>query len=274
MTTKVPGTTKPRLWCKPLSAAVYCYQQILKMIEELEACSLNLTALERLASHCPRCFGPAGACGIQKGPQFIVCVDGNFQNRQHESVSKETKEIQTLTPSLFMKPEDVAPWEPIPGDTTWCNVPLDPCTLQHTAAANCQDGLSWQGCKEIGLIGLACWHDHMLKLVNVIQSGEKVYFVHALIGLPFESILEARTQTNSGSVGVLYDIGCTMEKGVIRVPLHCTNTYIHSMQKNNIFADERMQNRLKFGTSAFHAYVHQWSRQLQYNPRLNAGWDS
>ncbi|KAH9824278.1 hypothetical protein DFH28DRAFT_1078013 [Melampsora americana] len=33
-----------------------------------------------------------------------------------------------------------------------------------------------------------------------------------------------------------------------------------------------MQSRLKFGTSAFHAYVHQWSCQLQYNPRLNAGW--
>ena len=30
--------------------------------------------------------------------------------------------------------------------------------------------------------------------------------------------------------------------------------------------------QLKFGTSAFHAYVHQWSCQLQYNPRLNPGW--
>ncbi|EFP82321.2 uncharacterized protein PGTG_07718 [Puccinia graminis f. sp. tritici CRL 75-36-700-3] len=29
---------------------------------------------------------------------------------------------------------------------------------------------------------------------------------------------------------------------------------------------------LKFGTSVFHAHVHQWACQLQYNPRLNEGW--
>ncbi|KAH9809376.1 hypothetical protein DFH28DRAFT_905506 [Melampsora americana] len=139
----VPGTTEPRLWRKPLSAAVYCYRQILKMIEELEARSLNLTTLERLASNCPRCFGPAGACGVQKGPQFIVCVD------------------------------DVTRWEPDPADTTRTNVPLDPCSSQHTAAADRRDASSWRGCEETGLIGLACRHDHMLKLVNVIRSGEK-----------------------------------------------------------------------------------------------------
>jgi hypothetical protein len=29
---------------------------------------------------------------------------------------------------------------------------------------------------------------------------------------------------------------------------------------------------LKFGTSVFHAYVHEWGCQLDYNPRLNIGW--
>ncbi|KAH9811863.1 hypothetical protein DFH28DRAFT_1084730 [Melampsora americana] len=195
----VPGTTEPRLWRKPLSAAVYCYRQILKMIEELEARALNLTPLERLASNCPRCFGPAGAHGIQKGPQYVVCVDGNFQQRCHESASKEIDEIKISHPSSFMRAEE------------------DPCTSQHTAAADCRDASSWRGCEETGLIGMACRHDHMLKLVNFIRSGEKAYFVHALIGLLFDSILEARTETNDASVGLLYDIGCTLEKGVIKV---------------------------------------------------------
>ncbi|KAH9824279.1 hypothetical protein DFH28DRAFT_880053 [Melampsora americana] len=145
----VPGTTEPRLWRKPLSAAVYCYRQILKMIEELEARALNLTPLERLASNCPRCFGPAGAHGIQKGPQYVVCVDGNFQQRQ------------------------VAQWEPNLASTTQHDVALDPCTSQHTAAADRRDASSWRACEETGLIGMACRHDHMLKLVNVIRCGEK-----------------------------------------------------------------------------------------------------
>ncbi|KAH9821528.1 hypothetical protein DFH28DRAFT_824875, partial [Melampsora americana] len=66
-----------------------------------------LTPLELLASNCPRCFGPAGASRIQKGPQFVVCVDGNFQQQRHESASKNIEEIEILTPSLFMHPNDV-----------------------------------------------------------------------------------------------------------------------------------------------------------------------
>lgn len=32
------------------------------------------------------------------------------------------------------------------------------------------------------------------------------------------------------------------------------------------------EGRLMFATSLFHAYVHEWSCQLDYNPRLNEGW--
>ncbi|KAH9817363.1 hypothetical protein DFH28DRAFT_1124762 [Melampsora americana] len=223
----VPGTTEPRLWRKPLSAAVYCYRQILKMIEDLEARSLSLTPLELLASNCPRCFGPAGASGIQKGPQFVVCVDGNFQQRCHESASKNIEEIELLTPSLFMHSNDVARWEPNPLDA------------RHP---------------EVALRRLI---DAMLRVGGDVRRLASAHFVHALIGLLFNAILEAHTDTNKAAVAILYDIGCTLEKGVI---------------KNGLFQDERNANRLRFGTSAFHAYVHRWSCQLQYNPRLNVGW--
>ncbi|KAH9440428.1 hypothetical protein Pst134EB_031038 [Puccinia striiformis f. sp. tritici] len=32
------------------------------------------------------------------------------------------------------------------------------------------------------------------------------------------------------------------------------------------------KNHLKFGTSVFHAYVHEWQCQVKYNPRYNVGW--
>lgn len=50
-------------------------------------------------------------------------------------------------------------------------------------------------------------------------------------------------------------------------------TYItHIDLQNDLFVQERERNQLKFGTSVFHAYVHRWSCQLDYNPRLNEGW--
>ncbi|KAH9818881.1 hypothetical protein DFH28DRAFT_887762 [Melampsora americana] len=42
--------------------------------------------------------------------------------------------------------------------------------------------------------------------------------------------------------------------------------------QRNFFTQARAGQQLKFGTSVFHSYVHQWSCQLQYNPRLNEDW--
>lgn len=39
-----------------------------------------------------------------------------------------------------------------------------------------------------------------------------------------------------------------------------------------MFEDARVHNQLQFAKSLFHSYVHQWSCQLKYNPRLNEGW--
>lgn len=50
-----------------------------------------------------------------------------------------------------------------------------------------------------------------------------------------------------------------------------TDAFIYLLQRNQ-FATERAANRLVFGTSLFHSFVHEWSCQLDYNPRLNSGW--
>jgi hypothetical protein len=49
------------------------------------------------------------------------------------------------------------------------------------------------------------------------------------------------------------------------------NSGYHTCQRDQ-FSEERSNNQLKFGTSVFHAYVHEWSCQLKYNPRINEGW--
>ena len=50
-----------------------------------------------------------------------------------------------------------------------------------------------------------------------------------------------------------------------------TELFFFNIQRD-LFSLERELDRLKIGTSVFHAYVHEWGCQLQYNPRLNEGW--
>ncbi|PLW32411.1 hypothetical protein PCASD_17552 [Puccinia coronata f. sp. avenae] len=56
-------------------------------------------------------------------------------------------------------------------------------------------------------------------------------------------------------IGVLYDIGCSLDK---------------YMRARDLLGEDRAQ--ITFGTSVFHAYVHNWLCQLDYHPRLNNGW--
>ncbi|EFP86437.1 uncharacterized protein PGTG_12393 [Puccinia graminis f. sp. tritici CRL 75-36-700-3] len=57
------------------------------------------------------------------------------------------------------------------------------------------------------------------------------------------------------NVGMLYNIGCSMDK------------YINL---RNLLVKDRPQ--IKFGTSVFHTYVHNWMCQLDYHPHFNKGW--
>lgn len=70
-----------------------------------------------------------------------------------------------------------------------------------------------------------------------------------------------------------------MEKGIVKVRSIQLDKrrHTHILQDsailyNNLFPEERENGQLKFRTSVFHAYVHRWLCQLEYNPRLNEGW--
>ena len=89
------------------------------MKEELETEALALNELEKLASNCPRCFGPGSPDNLlnqtatqrKNEPDFIVCFDGNFQHGRHQAASTEHEEITVSYPSIFLDPEEVDRWK-------------------------------------------------------------------------------------------------------------------------------------------------------------------
>ncbi|KAI7954920.1 hypothetical protein MJO28_005320 [Puccinia striiformis f. sp. tritici] len=160
---------------------------------------------------------------------------------------------QTLSP-LHRSSATSGMMSPLP--TTVMDWRCSSCSDAHKAANDVRNSLSWDKCDDTGLFGSCCQHDIPLKLVNIEQSGEKLYYP--------VSILDNLIKAFPGrTFGVLYDIGCHLDA---------------HLRKRNLLADSI--RRLKFGTSVFHAYVRQWSCQLEYNPditlaggfRMARGW--
>ncbi|KAH9816965.1 hypothetical protein DFH28DRAFT_1220476 [Melampsora americana] len=258
----VKGTNEPRLWRKPFSSAVDAYRSMIRMQDELAVKALKISKMEELSSNCPRCFGPSAAIEDMKAdveermdePHYIVCFDGNYQQRRHLAASKEYEDITIRYPSLFLDPKFVDEWKPGAVQNRGLDEPLDPCSAQHTTADDKRNASTFKGSDESGLVGMACRHDHCLGFVNVVQSGEKAHFVHALLANILSKTDEP--EGNPKRLGILYDIGCHLEKGI---------------KKHNLFQEERENGQLKFGTSAWHALVHIYTCQLKYNPRLLKG---
>ena len=57
-----------------MSSAVYCYQQLMKMKEELQYHSLNLIEFEVLGTNFPQCSGP-GPSDNQHDVPDVYCVN-------------------------------------------------------------------------------------------------------------------------------------------------------------------------------------------------------
>ncbi|EHS63459.1 uncharacterized protein PGTG_21590 [Puccinia graminis f. sp. tritici CRL 75-36-700-3] len=214
-----------------------------------------LTDQKILASlSCPACFGPQ-PLSTSMYPEttrdrLVVCLDGNFQHRHHSKASQNHEQL--CTPKIFLGQAEV--------DQATClireremkdNTPeqVDQCTQSHKAADDKRNESTWKGCDDTGLMGCCCRHDAAIYLANIHKSGEQRCFPLAILQRLL-SVIEPTRQ-----VGVLYDIGCSLDKFInLRKLL------------------EKDRPRLKFGTSVFHAYVHNWNCQLDYHPRFNKGW--
>lgn len=169
---------------------------MLRMTESLENEAMKLSPLEKLAKICPPCFGGLLDNPRKSEPDYIVCINGNFQHRRHKAASTEFSESFIYTPTSFLDPNELKSWqawvqEEVPlvnflfdpfqsplFFTCWLiqMIPQDPCSQQHTAANDKRTSSTWRGCDETGLILMACRHDRCLSFINVVKSGERSVF--------------------------------------------------------------------------------------------------
>ncbi|EGF97133.1 uncharacterized protein MELLADRAFT_87766 [Melampsora larici-populina 98AG31] len=245
---------QPRRWHTPLYWAVDAYREMLSMTEKVMDAALNLTPLDKVASNCPRCFGPPLLLeAAQLEPDVVVCMDGNFQHRRHIAAGTKAARKTTQMPPLFLPDDQVN--QMCARLAGHAEDDFQACADQHTTANDTRGKGHWAGCDETGLMAMVCRHDHSLRFANIVKSGEKLHYSYSLI----EWILNLTR--NHGltprRVGILYDIGCTMQAGI---------------ENRGTFQEEMLNGRIRFGTSVFHAYVHRWGCQLLWNPRLNQGW--
>ncbi|KAH9812911.1 hypothetical protein DFH28DRAFT_1174991 [Melampsora americana] len=227
------------------SNASHVHTRTVILAKELLQSGLELKTSDLWAERCGRCFGPAEA-EKKVSPEeldVIICMDGNFQHRHNALASKDCPE-ESDYPSIFIRPSQI-----VKHDTTLPNNPTDdPCSEAHKTANDTRTSKTWDRCDDTGLFAAACRHDVPLLLANIYKSGEKMYYPLSLL----EAILN---EFPTKRFGILYDIGCHLEKYII---------------KHNLIPQH--QGRMVFGTSVFHAYVHSWTCQLFYNPRFRDYW--
>ncbi|OAW00171.1 hypothetical protein PTTG_25187 [Puccinia triticina 1-1 BBBD Race 1] len=217
--------------------------------EQLLQEGLQTTNEQKWASKCPRCFGPReNEVKIDPDePDFIIAMDGNYQQRHYAHASKDSPSNAQYPPT-FLPPSEVNTSEAL-CESTDANVTgiKDPCALAHKAADDARDATTWQKCDDSGLFAGACRHDIPLLYTNVYKSGEKLYYPISILGkIQFSSDFDVTSHH------VLMNIGN------------------ESIEQRSLFSDR--QSDLMFGTSVFHSYVHEWSCQVKYNPRLNKAW--
>ncbi|EFP79113.2 uncharacterized protein PGTG_05434 [Puccinia graminis f. sp. tritici CRL 75-36-700-3] len=216
---------------------------------------LGLSNQEVLASSsCPACFGPQppnlSDYTANMRNRLIVCLDGNFQHRHQIKASRNHEKLRT--PQFFISQADVdIVSQEIRHQEAQGMTPeqADRCTESHKAADDKRNESTWKGCDDTGLMGCCCRHDAAIYLTNIYKSGEKRHFPMTIIKKLLSDIEPNR------QVGILYDIGCTMDKYIDRRQLI-----------------PQYRSQLKFGTSVFHAYAHNWLCQLEFHPRFNKGW--
>ncbi|POW14671.1 hypothetical protein PSTT_02851 [Puccinia striiformis] len=243
---------------KPFSAAVDFYRELEEMSTKLAYTALQLKPLEILAIElCPACFGPRPA-NTHEYPDatrdlLCICLDANFQHRHHTKASHANENVRM--PRIFITENDIQEMADIISAKEEENSnkkqqgPPDRCTKSFKAADDQRNESTWKGCDDTGLMGCCCRHDSVVYMANIYKSGEKRSLPLALLRKLFLDVEPDRT------VGILYDIGCSLDK-------FC--------QLRELLIEERP--RIRFGTSVFHAYAHNWLCQLGYHPRFNVGW--
>ncbi|PLW28644.1 hypothetical protein PCASD_18578 [Puccinia coronata f. sp. avenae] len=177
-----------------------------------------------------------------------MALDGNFQQRHYAYASKDNPP-EDRYPQAFIPPSKIAADAVTFTATDSAAQGIDPpCSDSHKAANDTQNETTWEKCDDNGLFASACRHDIPLSFINIHKTGEKLYYPISILNHVFDTFPDQK-------VGILYDLGCHLE----------THIRKRGLMNNQL-------GNLMFGTSVFHAYVHEWSCQVKYNPRLNRWW--
>ncbi|KAI9613456.1 hypothetical protein H4Q26_010060 [Puccinia striiformis f. sp. tritici PST-130] len=200
---------------KPFSAAVDFYRELEELSTKLAYTALQLTPLQILAiESCPACFGPRPA-NTHEYPDatrdlLCICLDANFQHRHHTKASHANENVRM--PRIFITENDIQEMADIISAKEEENSnkkqqgPPDRCTKSFKAADDQRNESTWKGCDDTGLMGCCCRHDSVVYMANIYKSGEKRSLPLALLRKLFLDVEPDRT------VGILYDIGCSLDK--------------------------------------------------------------
>ncbi|EDR09026.1 uncharacterized protein LACBIDRAFT_296736 [Laccaria bicolor S238N-H82] len=207
---------------------------------------------------CPACFGlRTFGCSGAIGADFIVATDGNF-SQHHRKDAGDCPEF--YRPEYFLTKAYVdnvgkriteARGQP-PQACKAAKVPdeaVDECEDGHDSSSGSTIKTNMDHYDNGGVMALVCRHDAPLFLANIDTPGEQQKYVVSLIEHLFSLLPPTATVT------ILYDVACVLDRSL------------------NLFdiLPESLTSCADFGTSAMHAYVHQWSCQLIYNPRIQEG---
>ena len=208
-----------------------------------------------------------------RGADFIVATDGNFSQR-HRKDAGDCPDF--YSPEYFLTKEYVdnvgkrialARGRP-PKARKPAKVPdeaVDECEDGHDSGSGSTIKTNMDHYDDGGVMALVCRHDVPLFLANIDTPGEQQKYAVSLIEHLFSLLPPTATVT------VLYDVACVLDRSLnlVSVPLHSCMSFLTASQFDIL--PESITSRVDFGTSAMHAYVHQWSCQIIYNPRIREG---
>ncbi|KAG2091619.1 hypothetical protein BD769DRAFT_1631979 [Suillus cothurnatus] len=210
-----------------------------------------------LLQRCPACFGGVVfGRKLEEGGDIHVATDGNFHHRHRRSAGDSP---HFYDPSYFLPKAQVdaigrhidrtRKSAPKPHAPLVPHEAIDLCENSYEAADGKKQKAAMDSFDDTGVMALICRHDIPLFFANIDTPGEQQKYAVALIDHLFALI------PGGATVVTLYDVGCVLAR---------------SLSQYDILA-ETVTKRLRFATTAMHAYGHEWSCQLIYNPRICEG---
>jgi hypothetical protein len=142
---------------------------------------------------------------------------------------------------------------------------VEACEKSYHAAQGDKETASSKKFDDTGIMALVCRHDIPLFFANIDTPGEQQKYAVALIEWFFEFLPQNAT------VAILYDIGCVLDTSLAKVCCFFRFKLSSIDAGQYDFLKDSVVQRIMFGLSAMHAYGHQWSCQLIFNPRLRPG---